>query len=1553
MTTVAASASDAILVVEEWISEHYFTTDAKKESFTARVLARRKEWDGCEGGTPRTRLNAARQDLLSRFSTLSNDPDGSNVSALNEQLTAILGYDRIGLARERHGPVTFVRSAGLDDPVLAIVDARPAWTAEDLVAKDADNLATPFAIDEKVELTSVARVLSTLFVSDGSRPAFALVLAGPRMLVAERERWPEGRYLTVDLQLVLERGDDRRGGEIDRALASIAAESLAPDAEGEIWWAATLEESVKHTVGVSRDLREGVRLSIEIIANDVVRRRRAKGLEPLPPGEAQPLAKQALRFLYRILFLLYAEASPELGVLPAGAPEYVRGYSLDRLRDLTLVTLSTPQAQQGTHLFASLAVLFRLVDQGHDPAARADDAAHAEGLTFRSLRADLFRPQMTAHIDEVELGNLALQQVLRHLLLSKASNGRGIGFISYAELGINQLGAVYEGLMSYTGFFAGTDLYEVAKDGDAEKGSWVVPVDRAEGIAAKDFVRAVDPVTGEEKPVLHAQGSFVFRLAGRERQQSASYYTPEVLTRFVVSQALEELLDQDGRRTTAEQILALTICEPALGSGAFAIEAVRQLADAYLQRRQEEVGATIDPDAYPRELQRVKAYLALHQTYGVDLNATAVELAEISLWLDTMVEGLAAPWFGLHLRRGNSLVGAREAVFERGQVADRSWLKAVPEAVGEGADGRPGIAGRIPHFLLPAEGWGAAAEVGKEIKELAPEAVIALKDWRRQTRAKPARKQLDQLVDMGHRVQRLWEISTHRLRIADAQIHRDIPLWGRPEVVALPGAERADRHVAREEIEESLADPDGAYRRLRRIMDAWCALWFWPLTEDEVSPPTTEQWWDALAMMLGRHAHRGGTRGQERLSAAVGWDALSALEEHDRIFAGAAPIEAVLEAHPWLAVCERIAERQGFFHWELDFAPVFARGGFDLQLGNPPWVRPTSDVEALLAEGDPWWQLAVRATQAEKAERRAGTLELPGIQQLILEASGDVAATAEVLGAPGLFPHLVGLQPNLYRCFMERTWEHQSPRGTVALIHPESHFTDQKARTLRAATYRRLRRHWQFINELNLFEIGHKRPYGVHVYGAPRDEPRFVMATSLYHPDTVSRSFAHDGSGEEPGLKDPDGRWDVRPHRNRLLVVDMATLRTWHDLLESVTVPVVQSRMAYTVNRAGAATLAVLARKPRIAGLGLAFSTGWHEAADRRAGYFDNAWGAPASWREVILQGPHLHVSLPFFQVPKKTMAHQNDWRPVDLETLTADGVPITSYKPRGSVPAYDAAYSHWGADRSVSARSRYRVAWRAMADNVAERTLIPALVPPGAAHIHGVASAGFVESRPRDLAVVQGFAGSLVGDFLIRAVPKSGIARDAFERLAIAPADHLLMPEVVLRVLRLNCLTRAYADLWHDALADTPIDDAWTGGIDYAGRPQLGDVTPHWTPESPLRRASDRRQALVELDALVALALDLSADELCTIYRANFPVLYGYDRTSSYFDANGRLVPNAVLVAWRRKDAGVTEEERTATNASGNTYVYELPFATLDRELDMRTAYAHFEQVLAGRVDG
>ena len=144
---------------------------------------------------------------------------------------------------------------------------------------------------------------------------------------------------------------------------------------------------------------------------------------------------------------------------------------------------------------------------------------------------------------------------------------------------------------------------------------------------------------------------------------------------------------------------------------------------------------------------------------------------------------------------------------------------------------------------------------------------------------------------------------------------------------------------------------------------------------------------------------------------------------------------------------------------------------------------------------------------------------------------------------------------------------------------------------------------------------------------------------------------------------------------------------------------------------------------------------------------------------------------------------------------------------------------------------------------------------------------------------------------------------------------------------------------------------DAWTLASVHEGRRPLGSVGPAWQPDTPLRIAADRRQALVEVDGLVALMLGVTADELCTIYRTQFPVLYGYDRHRDHYDANGRVVPNEVLVRWRKRGDRLSDDERTATSAAGNTYTYELPFQTLDREHDMRVAYAEFERRLKERA--
>jgi hypothetical protein len=433
-------------------------------------------------------------------------------------------------------------------------------------------------------------------------------------------------------------------------------------------------------------------------------------------------------------------------------------------------------------------------------------------------------------------------------------------------------------------------------------------------------------------------------------------------------------------------------------------------------------------------------------------------------------------------------------------------------------------------------------------------------------------------------------------------------------------------------------------------------------------------------------------------------------------------------------------------------------------------------------------------------------------------------------------------------------------------------------------------------------------------------------------------------------LKDPNGNWDIRPHAGRIIVVNDETLETWRALLENPEVPARHTRMVYAVNRSTASVLAKLSHSQRMGALGLQFSPGWHEKNDRVRGYFESDWGRPNSWNDVILQGPHIFVATPMYKFPNRTMLHNQDWSSIDLESIEADFIPITAYKPKGDRSKYELDYTTWNdRGRARGARSYYRIAWRRMTANTGERTFISALIPPGAAHMQAVYSMAFPDAGAVKLALLSGFTSSLVLDFCVRSVPKADIVLGTINRLP-ANLTHPLAELVIFRTLRLNCVTSAYLDLWSDCYSPSFRDDAWAGGFDHARRLPLGRVGQDWNFDTPLRVAADRRQATVEIDALVALMLGLAAEELCTIYRTQFAVLYGYDRSVYYYDVNGRLVPNSVLSAWRKKADRITQEERTATNQAGNTYTYELPFVTLDREADMRQAYAHFERLLKER---
>ncbi|MFI0411325.1 class I SAM-dependent DNA methyltransferase [Actinomadura sp. 3N508] len=1506
------------------------------------------------------------------------------------------------------------------------------WAA-DVDAAMNSALLHPLQLAPNEEIAEATKLASWLFTTD-EPPRYVLILAGGVAILADRASWGEGRYIAVSLDVALGRNDS---AELEVIAALFGADSLLPPAEGgDEPLAELLAGSRDHAVGVSKELRDGLKESVELIANEVLNRLREQGADPEDVMESRELAdrlgRESLRYLYRILFLLYAEARPELGILPTNDQDYVRGYGLARLGDLVVRDLTGEQARRSFHLYESLDLLFRMVNQGYRPrTTRTEDAPDGEGLRFEPLRSDLFEPESVKLIGSISvdddervidtrLRNETLHRALRRLMLTKGRRKERGGFISYAQLGINQLGAVYEGLMSYTGFIADEDLYEVAKNGDPKDGSWMIPASKVDDYPQDVFVRRTDddPHRIEDEFARYEKGSFVYRLAGRDRETSASYYTPESLTQVTVQLALKHRLDQDGTTTTAREILGWKICEPALGSGAFLNEAINQVAAEYLKRRQKELGQDIDPEKYEEELQRAKAYIALHNSYGVDLNDTAIELAEVSLWLNVMHPGLRAPWFGLHLRRGNSLIGAGRKVYDPAQLKAGTWLKEAPEEIPFRDGEIP--SGKVHHFLLPAEGWGAVSGA-KAAKNLAPDQVKQLAAWRKKMKAKVSDKgrrptRLQRLQALSKRVEHLWELVIQRFTISEYEISRAIDVWGADWI------DQPEHAITKEKVSADLTAPGTPYWRLKTVMDAWCALWFWPLdkaglltgvgneygtTTGDLVPvhlipdhglsqvyvtdspfgAQPEQLDLAGAVAEAKAATGGGAKWRQATGRKPNLDrvrrviALADLDDwldfteavlgradvpEDSLahhFSGLAELEEyenqlprwtgmddafrLTERFPWLTTVENIAKEQGFFHWELMFAQVFRNGGFDLQVGNPPWVQPTWQEGAVLAGVRPWFKLADRPTIAAWQEEKAKVLK--DAWNYYFNEVAKNAGVSEFLGSAAVYPILAGTQPDLYRAFMVRSWANLHPAGIVGLIHPNGHFGGVKDGRLRAAAYKHLKLHAHFVNELRFFEIGHARPFGIHVYARP-GPIGFNSMSWLFSPTTLAASLDHDGEGEIPGIKHA-GKWEVRPHKRRLVWVDEARLAEWQTLTGSTGLPIEETVLLSPVTTAEVGAISTLATYPhRLAAEKPRISLGYHEKMSKDTGLIRWKTGAPKNMDSAILQGPHLGQATLFSKRPNIPCKSHVDWSPWDIVSLPADAVPVSNYVRASTKEEYLTAQDIWKAPDGSNRRYTefYRLAWRKMIPFATERSLFAALIPPGPAHIDAVSSMALADDL--GTAMAAGFFAALPLDYLLRIAGKANFVAADARAMPAADPSHPLAPALLLRTLRLNCLTSAYADLWRDLYDPVWTDEDWA--VDWPGLAPLNTptaLTPEWHYGTPLRTERERRAALVELDAMVALWLGMTAEQLVAIYRSRYPVLSDYE-AQTWFDANGRKLAgnhNTHGYGQTREHFKQLQDHLDPEINAPAPNGYEAPFYKPDREAEYRTAHTAFAKRL------
>ena len=1416
------------------------------------------------------------------------------------------------------------------------------------------------------EMSNEDLVTKILFGS-AEPPRFIMLIGMNQIALIDRNKWNEKRYLQFELEEIFSRLENTT---LQAMAVLLHRDSLCPD-DGKVLLDELDEQSQKNASGVSQDLKYALRESIELLGNEVLydmKTRLGRDLEA-DPVDAGQLTLECLRYMYRMLFVLFIEARPELGYAPIKAQSYYSGYSLESLRDIAdNIRDDVDEVGDGYYLHETLAKLYELIYDGYPKTedelqkATGSDSLH-DMFLIAPLKAHIFDPEYTRMITAAKLRNRCMLRIIDLMSLTRATgrkNGRR-GRISYANLGINQMGAVYEALLSYRGFIAEQDLYEVKRKGDTFNELDVGYFVSESELEQYDEDERVRYESGEKKGKLrmYEKGTFIYRLAGREREKSASYYTPEVLTKCLVKYALKELLE--GK--TADEILELTICEPAMGSAAFLNEAINQLAEAYISRKEKETGEVIGYEDRFNELQKVKMYIADRNVYGIDLNPVAVELAEVSLWLNTIYEGGFVPWFGTQLVNGNSLIGARRQVYRVENVQSTSkgmrWYEMEPERVPLGKKRMPKK--QIYHFLLGDPGMCSYSD--KVIKSLEPENIKKMVKWNKKFTEPITDDEVVTLLRLSAAIDDLWEAQINLRKEVNAKTQDSLSVFGHiDEAVDSHTTIRQKDKIFSELYKSEHMRNAGPYARLKFAMDYWCALWFWPIDQADLLPTRSEFLFDMSLILEGTMASvkvTDSVKGGQMTLFPTEMEQL-ALDIIDTYGTDTVvDIPRLRKENPRLDLAARIAEQNHFMHWELEFADLFAeRGGFDLIIGNPPWIKIEWNEQGVLADDLPLF--AIRDMSAAKAAMlRTDVLESSKqLRENYLIEFSNMTGQQNFLSATVNYATLVGTKNNLYKCFLPQAWEYGAPSGISAFVHPNSIFDDSNGGLFRNSMYEHIRRHYRFENEFKLFQdVGNAMKFSLNVYGNARTNA-FEAIFNLFDPKSID--YCYEGTSDDivEGIKDDNGNWNTHGHKDRIIKIDKSALLLFASLIDGndnwkeARMPTIHAKQILEVLQCFASQSLVI---DNIEGH-MFVADLWNETTAQEDGYIVRNVHFPESTMDMIYSGPHIGGANPLFQTSQRDCKTHRAFDSVDLSSVGAQYVQRMNYSVACDLQRYLGRLSTtaWGNKYNQN----YRVISRKMLNLSGERSLISCIAPPDSMHTNGIL--GLACKKHEDTVFIAGLFASVPYDFFVKTMGRQNLYEDNAGKLPVP--ETVLKDEIIARTLVLNCLNTKYVTLWESLWKDSYNSFHWASIDQRLNSDFYRNLKFTWSKDCSLRTDYERRQALIELDVLVAMALGMTLNQLKTIYRIQFPVMQQYEQ-ETWYDSKGRIVftTNRSLtgVGFERKEwengiKGATAgkkfyrtimDDTMPGGPTEHTIEYVAPFDRCDREQDYETAWKFFEE--------
>ena len=1418
----------------------------------------------------------------------------------------------------------------------------------------------------KIDPSKVNEAVSAIFNLPEQRPQYILILAGNIVMLIEQDKWDQGAYLKFDLEELFSEASITKFKDYYALFYLLTAkEILAGDAH---LMEQINEESYKNAYEVTKDLKNGVIRAVELLANEALHH--MKNIQGLEFDETDDtfeakVKDDCLTIVYRLLFIFYAEARPEIGILPMNDEIYAKGYSLDILRDLEQTPLKSDQERNSYFFNDSLWTLFRLICEGYHDANN-----DFVSFSVKKIDSPLFDDNNLKVLKGVRYRNSVWQEIICSLSLSEEQSRKSRGRISYANLGVNQLGSVYESLLAYRGFYAEEDYIEVHKAGDPKDGTFLVPRSRMNDFNDNEILK-----DNKGNIVILEKGSFVYRLNGRDRKKSASYYTPEILTKSTVKYTLKGFVDKlEAGEMEAKELLKLKILEPAMGAAAFQNEVINQVSELYLKYRQKETGKRIAPHKYRDELQKVKAYIATKNIYGVDLNPTAIELGKLSLWLNVIHKDMETPFFGHRIALGNAVIGAWFKAYdeselckaERTKYVNTEWWTKAPHLLHFSKERKKIVrkVNEIYHFLVPDKNMLGVLKIAEQ-KAANPEKTKAmaaiLKEW-----TKPITKEetlilrrlsqgIDKLIsDYIVHQEKIEKLTANNYEVWEHRTYHNAAISMFSDKQAL-----IDSRNAR----------NNAFYKLKTIMDYWCSLWFWEYEDSILLPQNRADYWLDIQGIIGLSFSSAPAPKApvvtETLPNLFAPDEEPQVDEEVETVYTRQDAKEILEKYKSdsvlfeesgrIPIVQKLADRYHFFHPMLEFIEVFwLRDGFDVIVGNPPWIRNDFDKVTIIAESVP--EIIIRKTSAPEIDKKIEEyLSNERLRCTYTEELTFQKCTSSFIGSASNYPLLIGIRENLYKCILSNGFDLLSPIGCIGFLHPDTVYDDPSGQALRRKLYHHLRYRFRYHNKYSLFEgPGGDLVFSENIYSSWQKDISFMAINYVFDPHTIDGCFAHTGNGECYGLKIND-KWNTNPHKlriieynNEILNILAETFEGGGDYESTKYVSIFEKRIIDILKS--------LSRIPhRISDYCPLFYSGLNQTTDTAKGNIvKDVKYCNVDNYEHIYCAPQIAVANPFAQTPRHGCSSKFDYDTIMLDKIALDYTPRTIYTRHTSVAEFKNKVASLSFNDTEWIDS-YKLTFREFINNTSDRSLSSVILPPKVSHIYTLVSVVFKDER--DMLEFGALSSSIAYDFFLKNIGTQHLNREKLFNFPLGIKEKY-KDALILRYLLLNCLNLHYSKLWSTSFRDEFKKSSWS--LTDTRLTKLEDLSDEWKHNTPVRNFWARRQALIEIDVIAALACGLSLSELEYIYNIQFPILK-YNEEHTWYDLKGDIV----FTSGNQSDIGVDSKvwDTIKNQKEGETYVhtfdpaknelyggqqvtYYAPYTKCDRIEDYRRAWAHFEKI-------